>query len=267
MAYGKSSIDNFFKWFCFCCAGLIGLLMLGFFIQLSLNSKQVWDVFGWRFLISTEWDPVAEKFGALPSIVGTLCTTLIALIIALPLALAAAMFFNPCDAVDPGGDWSCHRFAGCHSQCNLRHVGTFRPGAIHADKNSAIPCRKPENPPYSHCRKVPGGGLLQWLRHSDRRPDPVNYDPPVYLRHPAGRAANDTADAEGSGIRSGMHTPGSGKGHRHPLWHTRNPWRRLCRTRARPRGNNGCPFRDWKYDGNAAECLFRINHHCRNDCQ
>ncbi len=88
----KSAIDNFFKWFCFFCASLIGLLMLGFFIQLSLNSKQVWDIFGWRFLISTEWDPVAEKFGALPSIVGTLSTTLIALIIALPLALAAAMF-------------------------------------------------------------------------------------------------------------------------------------------------------------------------------
>ncbi len=88
----KSAIDNSFKWFCLFCAGLIGLLMLGFFIQLSLNSRQVWEVFGWRFLISREWDPVAEKFGALPSIVGTLSTTGIALLIALPLALAAAMF-------------------------------------------------------------------------------------------------------------------------------------------------------------------------------
>ena len=88
----KSAIDHSFKWFCFFCAGLIGLLMLGFFIQLLLNSRQVWEVFGWRFLISREWNPVAEKFGALPSIAGTLSSTAIALSIAVPLALAAAIF-------------------------------------------------------------------------------------------------------------------------------------------------------------------------------
>lgn len=87
-------MDSVFKTICLACACLIGLLMLGFFVQLVVNSSDAWSQFGLSFLWSNEWDPVAEKFGALPSIVGTLLTTAIALVIALPLAFVSALFLT-----------------------------------------------------------------------------------------------------------------------------------------------------------------------------
>lgn len=88
------STDSFFKTICLGCACLIGLLMLGFFVQLFVNSSDAWSTFGVSFLWSDEWDPVAEKFGALPSIVGTILTTVIALVISLPLAFVSALYLT-----------------------------------------------------------------------------------------------------------------------------------------------------------------------------
>src|SRR5258706_827646 len=48
--------------------------------------------FGWGFLVSTDWDPVAEKFGALPYLYGTLVSSGLALLLALPLGLGTAIF-------------------------------------------------------------------------------------------------------------------------------------------------------------------------------
>src|SRR5262249_16170181 len=47
---------------------------------------------GWGFLVSTNWDPVQGQFGALPFIYGTLVTSALALIIAVPLGVGAAIF-------------------------------------------------------------------------------------------------------------------------------------------------------------------------------
>ena len=86
--------DSVCKPLCLGCACLIGLLMLGFFVQLFVNSSDAWSQFGLGFLWSSEWDPVAEKFGALPSIAGTLLTTVIALVVALPLAFVSALYLT-----------------------------------------------------------------------------------------------------------------------------------------------------------------------------
>jgi len=48
--------------------------------------------FGWRFLVTSVWDPVAEKFGALPYLYGTLVSSGLALLFALPLGLGSAIF-------------------------------------------------------------------------------------------------------------------------------------------------------------------------------
>jgi phosphate transport system permease protein len=60
--------------------------------QLWTNSLDARKAFGWHFWVSRMWDPVFEHFGALPFIYGTLVTSTIALIIAIPLGLAAAIF-------------------------------------------------------------------------------------------------------------------------------------------------------------------------------
>ena len=48
--------------------------------------------FGWRFLVTETWDPVQEVYGALPYIYGTIITSLLALLIAVPMGLGAAIF-------------------------------------------------------------------------------------------------------------------------------------------------------------------------------
>lgn len=50
--------------------------------------------FGWHFVTSSEWDPVSGQFGAAPAIYGTLVSSLIALLIATPLALGVALFLS-----------------------------------------------------------------------------------------------------------------------------------------------------------------------------
>jgi phosphate transport system permease protein len=48
--------------------------------------------FGWDFLFTSKWDPVAGNFGALPFIYGTVMTSVLALSIAIPVGIGAAIF-------------------------------------------------------------------------------------------------------------------------------------------------------------------------------
>ncbi len=60
--------------------------------QLWIRSADSRHAFGWNFWVTRTWDPVFEHFGALPFIYGTLVTSAVALTIAIPLGLAAAIF-------------------------------------------------------------------------------------------------------------------------------------------------------------------------------
>ena len=84
-------LDSAFRTACIICLGGCGVLTLTLFLQLASASGEAWQTFGWGFLISTEWDPVTNVYGALPAIVGTLLTTGLALFIALPLAFVCAL--------------------------------------------------------------------------------------------------------------------------------------------------------------------------------
>src|ERR1039458_10207049 len=60
--------------------------------QLWMNSAEARTKFGWSFFVTKTWDPVAGDFGALPFIYGTLVTSAVALVIAIPLGVGAAIF-------------------------------------------------------------------------------------------------------------------------------------------------------------------------------
>jgi phosphate transport system permease protein len=71
---------------------LVGLsILVGLVIALVLNSALSLKAFGWGFVVGTDWDPVNERFGALPFIYGTLVSSALALTIAVPLSLGVAM--------------------------------------------------------------------------------------------------------------------------------------------------------------------------------
>jgi len=60
--------------------------------ELWINSHLTRLKFGWHFFFTSTWDPVFEQFGALPFIYGTLVTSAVALFIAVPLGIGAAIF-------------------------------------------------------------------------------------------------------------------------------------------------------------------------------
>jgi phosphate transport system permease protein len=68
--------------------GVLGLIVY----ELVVRSKLSWHAFGFSFFGASDWDPVNEKFGALPFIYGTLVSSLVALIIAVPLSIGVAVF-------------------------------------------------------------------------------------------------------------------------------------------------------------------------------
>jgi phosphate transport system permease protein len=76
-------------------AAVIIPLLLGLLIwQLWGEAHPAVSRFGLGFVTSSTWDPVAEQFGALPLIFGTLVSSLIALVIAVPLSLGVAIYLT-----------------------------------------------------------------------------------------------------------------------------------------------------------------------------
>ena len=76
--------DKAFEWLTLAMAFAVVLLIILVGWELWGGSLLAQKKFGLRFLITSTWDPVAEEFGALPFIYGTLVSSLIALLIAVP---------------------------------------------------------------------------------------------------------------------------------------------------------------------------------------
>jgi phosphate transport system permease protein len=71
---------------------LVLLLGASLVVALIWESREALRAFGLRFIVTSHWDPVAGEFGALPFIYGTLLSSLLALLIAVPLSLGAAVY-------------------------------------------------------------------------------------------------------------------------------------------------------------------------------
>jgi phosphate transport system permease protein len=77
-------------------AAAIGVLLLlsGVIVSLIQGSIPAIRTFGFGFLTSERWNPVTENFGALPAIYGTIVTSFIAMLIAVPVGLMIAFFLT-----------------------------------------------------------------------------------------------------------------------------------------------------------------------------
>ncbi len=84
--------DSLFRLVTLGSALVIPLLIAGLFVSLTDMSMPSIRHFGLKFILSSAWNPVKHDFGALSSIYGTLISTLIAMVIAVPLSLAIALF-------------------------------------------------------------------------------------------------------------------------------------------------------------------------------
>src|SRR5579863_3744981 len=77
-------------------AAAVGVLLLltGVIISLIVGSLPAFRAFGFEFLTTQSWNPVTDKFGALAPIYGTIITSFIAMLIAVPFGLMIAMFLT-----------------------------------------------------------------------------------------------------------------------------------------------------------------------------
>jgi phosphate transport system permease protein len=105
LSRGNSAIaDGGFKALMILCAlSIFGIVVL-IATELTLRSNLAWAKFGFRFFFSADvdpvtklpmyWDPVNGHFSALPFIYGTLVSSLMALVMAVPLAIGVAVFLT-----------------------------------------------------------------------------------------------------------------------------------------------------------------------------
>jgi phosphate transport system permease protein len=70
--------------------GIVGLIIY----ELITKSNLSWHAFGMKFFFRSEWDPVNDQFGALPFVYGTLVSSALALLIAVPLAVGVAVYIT-----------------------------------------------------------------------------------------------------------------------------------------------------------------------------
>jgi len=76
----------------FLFAGSLVLVTALLVVELWINSALPRHKFGFSFFVTRVWDPIFEQFGALPFIYGTVVTSSVALLIAVPLGIGAAIF-------------------------------------------------------------------------------------------------------------------------------------------------------------------------------
>ena|SRR5882724_5548676 len=91
---GSRWMDRLFRLLCLAGALAVGVLLALVLWQLLKGSRLSLHEFGWKFFTGRSWNPVTEQFGALPFVFGTLISSLIALLIAVPLGVGTAIYLT-----------------------------------------------------------------------------------------------------------------------------------------------------------------------------
>ncbi len=91
---GSRLADEAFRYAMIACglavAAALGLILYELIVNSNLSLRQ----FGWKFFVGQTWDPVNNVFGALPFIYGTIVSSIVALVIAVPLGVGVAVFIT-----------------------------------------------------------------------------------------------------------------------------------------------------------------------------
>ena len=89
---GSEVGDQIFKVAMLLCGLAVLATLVLIVYELTLRSGPSWHAFGFKFFGGHDWDPVNEQFGAMPFIYGTLVSSFLALLIAVPLSIGVAVF-------------------------------------------------------------------------------------------------------------------------------------------------------------------------------
>ncbi|MEN9373711.1 MAG: hypothetical protein RIR79_1263 [Pseudomonadota bacterium] len=86
--------DRIFAWAARAAVLLTLGMLFAILVSLTISAWPAIQKYGLGFLVSTSWDPVKEEFGGLVMIYGTLVTSFIALLIAVPISFGIALFLT-----------------------------------------------------------------------------------------------------------------------------------------------------------------------------
>lgn len=90
----EARAEAVFKVVTMACAGLVLVLLLGVLLALVYGAWPALSTFKLGFLTSSVWNPVTDQYGALAALYGTVITSVVALLIAVPLAFGIAVFLT-----------------------------------------------------------------------------------------------------------------------------------------------------------------------------
>ncbi len=73
---------------------IVAATLVAVMVSLIVEGSQALRTFGWKFLVTSTWDPVTNQYGALVFIIGTLVSSAIAMVIAVPVSFGIALFIS-----------------------------------------------------------------------------------------------------------------------------------------------------------------------------
>ena len=198
--------EPLFRGLTFAAAVSVVLVVAGIFLLLLAESLPALGRFGVGFITSASWNPVTEKFGALPAIFGTLVTSCIAMLIAVPLAFGSRSSSTNCAPTAFAARWPWGSSCWPPSPASSTACGacsSWRRSS--AQDVEPVPDRYPGHD-AGHRHLVPGAALRH--RHADRRPDPRHHGLP-FIASVAGRCCRQCpAGAARGRLRRRRHAVG-----------------------------------------------------------
>ncbi len=90
-----------------CGLSVIAIVVLIVY-ELITKSNLSWHAFGLKFFFRSEWDPVNDQYGALPFVYGTIVSSILALLIAVPLAIGVAVYITEMSPALAAGSLGLH---------------------------------------------------------------------------------------------------------------------------------------------------------------
>jgi phosphate transport system permease protein len=84
--------DAVFRGALFCCALLLLVIVALMFVEIGSSARLSLKAFGLGFLTGRNWNPIRGEFGALPFVYGTVVSSVLALVLAVPVSLGIAVF-------------------------------------------------------------------------------------------------------------------------------------------------------------------------------
>ncbi|WP_025943344.1 phosphate ABC transporter permease subunit PstC [uncultured Prochlorococcus sp.] len=90
----EKNIDIIFKNTTLVLSSLVAVVLFGIILVVFIQSFESFSRYGLNFLVTSEWNPVKDEYGAFTAIYGTLVTSLLSLLITIPLGVGTAIFIT-----------------------------------------------------------------------------------------------------------------------------------------------------------------------------